>query len=77
MTQQPAFLQLSNIHCILQLTSHGLCLRSLCSLNSTVFKDFAVLKIGQEPASETSAAEFPVSALPLDAGAGTPSLVRR
>lgn len=77
MTYQLAFLKLSNIHWIVQPASLSLCLGNLCTLNSVVFKEFAVLKTGQEPASQTSAAAFPVSAILLGASAGVPSLVRR
>lgn len=41
MTWQLAFLRLSNIHCISQPAGLSLCLGSLCSLNSTVFKQFS------------------------------------
>lgn len=44
MTWQLAFLRLSNIHCISQPAGLSLCLGSLCSLNSTVFKQFSSSK---------------------------------
>lgn len=75
MTWQLAFLRLSDIHCISQPADLSLCLGSLCSLNSAVFKQFSSSRQDRSLQPRPWLQSFPYCCS-LGAGAEVPSLLR-